>query len=220
MGSYLRPLDGEVATHAAEETSADTPLVSIIITTRDRPRQLVEAVRSVLANTERAIEVLVVDQSDGPESRALLEAHCGDDSRVRYIVDARRGISHGRNVGMSRARGGLIAITDDDCLVGQTWIASLLAAFASYPDVAMVFGKVDALPHDYRRLVVPVEILEERRVERGLSGRAARLEGIGAHMALRRELIERIGGFDPRFGVGGERWSGEDYRNGPESPRS
>lgn len=207
----VRPFNGEAARHAEEETRADAPLVSVIITTRNRPLQLVAAVRSVLANTVRAIEVLVVDQSDGPQTRTLLETRFADDSRVCYIADSGRGISHGRNVGLAHAQADLIAITDDDCLVTPTWIAKLLAASARYPEVTLIFGTVGAPPHNYRKLVVPVELLAKRRVERGLGGHAARLEGIGAHMAMRRELVERIGGFDPRFGVGGERWSGEDY---------
>lgn len=211
MRPYSRPPDDEAATHAAAEAFAGVPLVSVIITTRNRPFQLVEAVRSVLANTVRDIEVLVVDQSDGAAARMLLEARLGDDSRLRYIADDGRGIAHGRNVGLAHARAGLIAITDDDCLVTPVWIAEVLAASARHPEVALIFGTVDAPPHDYRKLVVPVELLEERRVERGLVGHAGRLEGIGAHMALRRALVEGIGGFDPRFGVGGERWSGEDY---------
>ncbi|HLZ21751.1 MAG TPA: glycosyltransferase [Ktedonobacterales bacterium] len=212
MGPYSHPHDGEDTTHAtAELVSADTPIVSVLITTRDRPLQLVEAVRSVLANTVRTIEVLVVDQSDTSQSKALLQTRFSGDSRIRYIADDGRGISHGRNVGLAQARADLIAITDDDCLVTPTWIARLLAACAQFPEAMLIFGTVGAPPHNYRKQVVPVEMLTERRIEYGLVGHAARLEGIGAHMALRRELIERIGAFDPRFGSGGERWSGEDY---------
>lgn len=211
MRSYSCPPDDEAATQVEAETYGDIPLVSVIITTRNRPFRLVEAVRSVLTNTVRDIEMLVVDQSDSPAARTLLEARFGDDSRIRYIADDGRGVSHGRNVGLAHARADLIAITDDDCLVTPTWIARLLAACARHPEVALIFGTVDAPPHNYRKLVVPVELLTERRIERDLVRHAARLEGIGAHMALRRTLVEGIGGFDPRFGAGGERWSGEDY---------
>ena len=211
MRSSPYPPDDRPARPPTDCAPTGTPLMSIVITTRNRPLQLRRALRHVLANSVRAIEVLVVDQSDGDATwREVTEAY-GDDARVRYICDAGRGVARGRNLGLEHAAAALIAITDDDCLVPPDWIASLLHAFACHPEVAMLFGTVSAPPHDYRRLVVPVERLDERRIEHGLVGRAARLEGIGAHMALRRALIEDIGGFDPRFGVGGARWSGEDY---------
>lgn len=187
------------------------PLMSVVITTRNRPHQLGNALRHVLANGVHAIEVLVVDQSDDDATWHEVTSRYENDARVRYILDASRGVAHGRNVGLEHASASLIAITDDDCRVPPDWIASLLHAFACHPDVVLLFGVVNAPPHDYRRMVVPVELLKERRIERGLLGRAARLEGIGAHMALRRSLIEEIGGFDPRFGMGGARWCSEDY---------
>lgn len=211
MRSSRYPSDERPAPARTGCSLTGTPLMSVIIATRNRPLQLRRTLCRVLANSIRAIEVLVVDQSDGDATWREVTAAYGDDARVRYIRDTSRGVARGRNIGLEHAAAALIAFTDDDCLVPPDWIASLLHAFASLPEVALLFGTVGAPMHDYRRLVVPVELLDERRIEHGLVGRAARLEGIGAHMALRRALIEDIGGFDPRFGAGGPRWSGEDY---------
>ena len=124
-----------------------------------------------------------------------------------------RGAAQARNVGLRAASADIIAITDDDCVASSTWLADILAAFERHSDVDLLFGTVDAPPHDYQHEVIPVLLLSrrQRRVERGLGGRSARLQGISANMAMRRVLLAALGGFDPRFGVGGERWSGEDF---------
>lgn len=188
------------------------PRVSVIIATRNRPRDIVSAVGSVARGTERQFEIVVVDQSDDNATRDALDDVFHDDARIRYIRDAARGAARARNLGLQAARADVIAITDDDCIVPDTWLADILAAFERYQDVELLFGKVDAPPHDYQREVIPVLLLSrwQRRVERGLYGRGGRLQGISANMALRRSLCLMLDGFDPRFGVGGERWSGED----------
>jgi glycosyltransferase involved in cell wall biosynthesis len=197
------PVDGAGA--------GDELCASAIITTRNRVPEVVWAVRSVLVGTVADIEVVVVDQSDGEETRRALTAAFGGDRRVRYLRDDGVGIAHGRNTALTHARGAIIAITDDDCRVPHDWLARILAAFEHHPDVDLLYGNVDAPEHDYQHFVVPVCLLPESRVERGLGGSGARLQGIGANMALRRRLLRCLGGFDPAFGSGSKRWSGEDF---------
>lgn len=194
------------------DSSMALPRVSVIIATRNRPRDIVCAVESVRRGTVQAFEIVVVDQSDDDATWVALSDALQEDVRIRYLRDAARGAAHARNLGLRATCADIIAITDDDCLVPDTWLADILAAFERYPEVALLFGAVEAPPHDYRREVIPVLLLSrrQRRVERGLHGRGGRLQGISANMALRRSLCMALDGFDPRFGVGSERWSGED----------
>lgn len=196
-----------------KRSDADMPRVSVVIATLNRPGEIVAAVESVVRGTEQQFEVVVVDQSSDETSRVALYATYGEDARVRYVRDTERGAARARNLGLRNARADVLAITDDDCIVSPTWLSDILAAFERHTDVEMLFGMVDAPRYDYRREVIPVLFLtwRDRRVERSLAGRGGRLQGISANMALRRETFAALGGFDPRFGVGGERWSGEDF---------
>ncbi|MGZ3715656.1 MAG: glycosyltransferase family 2 protein [Ktedonobacterales bacterium] len=191
---------------------ANTPRVSVIIATRNRPRDIVCAVGSVARGTEQLFEIVVVDQSDDDATSVALHEAYHEDARIRYLRDAARGAARARNLGLRATRANIMAIIDDDCLAPPHWLADILAAFERHPDVELLFGRVEAPPHDYRREVIPVLLLaqRQRRVECSLRGRGGRLEGISANMAMRRSLFVALDGFNPRFGVGGERWSAED----------
>lgn len=191
---------------------AHIPRVSVIIATRNRPSDIICAVQSVVHGTEHVFEIVVVDQSDDDATRVALREAYREDGRIRYVRDTAQGAARARNRGLRAARAEIMAIIDDDCLAPRTWLADILAAFERYPDVELLFGRVEAPPHDYRREVIPVLLLSQRqrRVERRLRGRGGRLQGISANMAMRRSLFVALDGFNPRFGVGSERWSAED----------
>jgi glycosyltransferase involved in cell wall biosynthesis len=83
------------------------PLFSVIIPTKDRPHFLFEAIASVLAQEERDLELLVVN--DGLPLPPLPE-----DRRIRHLENAMRGAVPARNFGVEQARGKYIAFLDDD----------------------------------------------------------------------------------------------------------
>jgi glycosyltransferase involved in cell wall biosynthesis len=85
------------------------PLFSVIIPTRNREHFLKQAVASVLAQSERDFELLIVN--DGDVGIALFE-----DERIRIIDNHKNGHVPARNNGITNARGDLIAFLDDDDL--------------------------------------------------------------------------------------------------------
>jgi len=92
------------------------PTVSIVISTRNRPELLNEAIESCLKQTYQDFEILVVDDGSGEDTRPMLE-HFGDD-RIRTLrFDQSRGLAFARNRANAIARGEFIAIHDDDDLM-------------------------------------------------------------------------------------------------------
>jgi hypothetical protein len=90
-------------------------------------------------------------------------------------------------VGWRLARGPVIAFTDDDCLPEPGWLAAGLAAFEANPDLVAVTGRVivplPPAPTDYE---VDASGLE-------------RSEFVTANCFCRRDMLEKLGGFDERF---------------------
>lgn len=87
-------------------------LVSVVIPVRDRPKKLLNAVRSVLNQTYPQLELVVVDDHstlDLSETRALLEKH-----GHQFLSSPRRGVSAARNFGVDRSEGEYIAFLDSD----------------------------------------------------------------------------------------------------------
>jgi glycosyltransferase involved in cell wall biosynthesis len=91
----------------------DTPLITVVIPTRNRPELLVRAVRSAIIQTYDSIEVVVV--IDGPD-QASVEALSGvGDARLRFIeLKQSGGGNPARNIGVSAAKGDWVALLDDD----------------------------------------------------------------------------------------------------------
>lgn len=90
-----------------------TPLVSVIIPTYRRPHLLVRAINSVLNQTYKKLEVLVVDDHSQDETPSVVCAI--KDPRVRYVGhDVNKGLPAVRNTGIRTAQGEYIAFLDDD----------------------------------------------------------------------------------------------------------
>ena len=94
------------------------PLVSVVIPTFNRAGQVLAALKSVLAQTYREFEVIVVDDGSADDTacvlRPFLSTEDGQANQVRYIFQPNQGQSAARNRGVEAARGEWIAFLDSD----------------------------------------------------------------------------------------------------------
>lgn len=90
----------------------NSPLISVVIATRNRADMLGDSLTSVLSQTYSNLEIIVVDDGSVDNTRETVEA-CSDP-RIRYVRQDPRGISAARNLGTDHARGQWIAVHDDD----------------------------------------------------------------------------------------------------------
>lgn len=105
-----------------------TPLVSVIIPTRDRPTLLRRAVASVCAQTHRDLEVIVVDNARPGEDGVGPDPLAPADTRVRVIsVGRARNAAGARNAGLAVARGDYVTFLDDDDTYDPDKVARQLA---------------------------------------------------------------------------------------------
>jgi glycosyltransferase involved in cell wall biosynthesis len=178
----------------------DMPSVSALVCTRDRGRFVVDTVLSILANTHPNFELVVVDQSGDSETADALSPHFSDP-RLKYVKSSAAGKGAALRIGLSEARGAVVAITDDDCIVPQYWLEKFEEIFAAHPNVAVAFCNVEAAEHDPTQGFVPDFVRSsERLLTTAHDARFVR--GLGAGIAVRRSMIEKIGGFDPLLGPG------------------
>jgi len=95
--------------------AASGALVSVYIPTKNRKGLLALAVRSVLAQTWRNVEVLVVDDGSTDSTADLMRELCATDSRVRFFQnDSSRGACAARNQAIRESRGQFVTGLDDD----------------------------------------------------------------------------------------------------------
>ena len=116
----------------------DRPLVSVVITTRNRITLLPRSVRSVLEQTWRALELIVVD--DGSEIPVVLPT---SDPRARLIRhDVSKGLCEARNLGFRVARGQFFCMLDDDDWYLPDKLENQVRYLMEHPEIDLVFSRV------------------------------------------------------------------------------
>lgn len=115
-----------------------SPLVTVVIATKDRADLLPSSIHSVLNQTMEDLELIVVDDGSTDNTKAIVEAYT--DPRVHYATTGpvSRGISAARNVGTELARGEWIAVHDDDDFMMPDRLERQLAHDDG--DVDFIFG--------------------------------------------------------------------------------
>ena len=161
---------------------------------------MVETVSSILTNTHANFELVVVDQSKDNETLEALKRF-GTDSRLKYLKSTTIGKGDALNAGLDETKGSAIVITDDDCTVPPNWLETFASIFVTYPKVAVAFCCVEAGEHDRTAGFVPDFVRTGDRMLTTMHD-ARHVRGLGAGIAVRRDMIEGIGGFDPMLGPG------------------
>ena len=85
------------------------PLVSVIIPVYNVELYLREALDSVINQTYRNLEILVIDDGSTDGSGTICDEYAMKDKRIRVIHQNNRGLSNARNVGLDRMNGDAIA---------------------------------------------------------------------------------------------------------------
>ncbi|WFC40776.1 glycosyltransferase [Pseudoxanthomonas sp. SE1] len=168
--------------------------VSVIIPTYNRRDLLPRAIDSVLAQTRRIDEIIVVDDGSTDGTADMLQARYGE--RVKHVWQSNAGVSAARNHGLRLARGRYLALldSDDEWLPEKT--ALQVAFLESRPDFGMVVCDVERIDGDYRH----IDVFHRRDVIRE-DGWALRwlLHNpalVPASVMLRRQVVDQLGGFD------------------------
>jgi GT2 family glycosyltransferase len=178
---------------------AHSPRVAVVVCTLGRGGRVVETVRSIIAGSQPEFELYVVDQNDDQRAATLLD-QAVSDPRLRCLGSS-RGLSVGRNTAAAATSAELLAFTDDDCTVTPAWLSELTAPLANDPRIGVVFGSVQAAPHDRAAGFIPSYQRREAFVARTVFEKH-RAEGIGASMAVRRSVWVELHGFDELLGAG------------------
>jgi glycosyltransferase involved in cell wall biosynthesis len=131
-----------------------------------------------------------------------------DDRRLRTIRSATKGLGRARNIGIADARYDIIVMTDDDCEVPSDWLARMASCF-DHPNVVVAYCNVLAAPHDAHAGFVPDYVRQGDQLMTSLRDKC-RPNGIGAGMAIKRRVVEELGGFDEMLGAGAKFTAYED----------
>lgn len=192
------------------------PSVSAVVCTHDRPDLLARCLGSLVAVRERGapgvapLEILVVDNAPSDPRAQDVAARF---PAVRYVCEPIIGLDFARNRALREASGDFIAYFDDDVWVEPAWLEGFAEAVAEHPDAAAVTGPVLPLELDTRAQIEFERLggfgrrFEKMRFGTSLPGNwiypcGPGMFGTGCNMALRRDVVCRLGGFDEALDTG------------------
>lgn len=112
-------------------------MVSLVVCTLGRVEELERLLASLDRQTVKEFEILLVDQNEDDRLRPVLERH--PKLSITHLT-SRRGLSRGRNVGLSLATGEIVCFPDDDCWYPDNLLASVVAWFSQHPEFAGLFA--------------------------------------------------------------------------------
>lgn len=127
------------------------PKVTAIITTFNRSNFLEKAIDSVLSQSFRDFELLILDNSSEDNTKEVV--HSFEDSRIKYILHEPIGISEQRNLGLNQAKADFVAFLDDD----DFWLPNKLQdqydQITKSEEIALVYGAYFFFDGDVRSKV-------------------------------------------------------------------
>jgi teichuronic acid biosynthesis glycosyltransferase TuaG len=124
-----------------------TPLISIVIPLYNGERFIAQTLESVLAQTYRTIEVIVVDDASTDNGREIVRHYGAEDSRLKLIESATNfgGPARPRNIGIEAARGEFIAFVDADDVWKPHKLQTQLDFLIQHPDIDMVYSPAEII---------------------------------------------------------------------------
>jgi O-antigen biosynthesis protein len=180
----------------------ERPAVSVVVASLGRPRELDRCLAGLRLLAYRPYEVVVVACAEG---HAAIGRHLGVPS-LRVIANRGTGVADARNDGIAAAAGSIVAFLDDDAVPEPLWLDHLVAgmeATGAPAATGYVRGR-NGITFQWRGRAIRRDGFIETLPETGEAPHVPPPEaGIpmieGTNMAFRRELLARMGGFDPAY---------------------
>jgi len=173
-----------------------TPAVTVLVGAYENEATVGRAITSILGQTEKDLELIVIDDGSRDGSAAAAEAAIGGDPRGRVMgLERNLGIARSLNAGLEAAAAPVVAIQDADDYSAPDRLEKELAALTAHPDVAAVGSRMREVDGEGRELrprtsfaagdVGPV-LMRFNPIPNGSA-------------AFRKDVALALGGYDPRY---------------------
>ena len=176
------------------DATSECPILSVVVIGRNEGARLVRCLESIgrMSPLQGSIEVIYVDSGSTDDS---LERAAQFKVKVERVESANPCAAVGRNAGWRAAKAPIVLFLDGDTVLERNFVAESIAELNDR-SVAVVFGN--------RREVNPKASIYNRVLDLDWNPPAGNVEFCGGDALIRREVLERVGGFDERLIAGEE----------------
>lgn len=178
-------------------TDVPKPTISLIIPAYNEEDYLPACLDAVMANVAgKVMEIIVVDNNSTDGTRQVVERYPG----VTYVFEPRKGITRARQRGFIASRGDILAYVDADTHPPAGWVEQICEQFTRRDDLACLSGPYSFYDLSGVRNAVSTGWFVVARPLYAITGYMM----VGGNFAIRRDVLERMGGFDPEIEFYGE----------------
>ncbi|NVO26183.1 glycosyltransferase [Donghicola sp. C2-DW-16] len=179
------------------------PSASVVVVSQGREALLARCLMALSQQQKVRMEVVVVTSDPAIQYLAGL----GWADRVKLVRMNDENISVARNKGINEAAGDIVAFIDDDAVPEPAWLYLILQAFQR-PEVEAATGFTlgrNGISYQWKAETIdaagvshPLEVPEDT-ISVFTSTPDRVIKTVGTNMAFRRDMLRRLGGFDPRY---------------------
>ena len=171
-----------------------TPRVSVIIPAYNGDRYIGQAVESVISQTYKNWEIIIVDDGSTDDTRQVLQPYV---ENIRYVYQENQGVAAARNRGIQESRGELIAFLDQDDFFLSDKLAGQVALFDTQPSLGIVNSGWRIVKEQGESIfdVTPWENLPQLDLKTWI----VYMPLLPSAMMVSRQWLERVGGFDSQY---------------------
>jgi glycosyltransferase involved in cell wall biosynthesis len=171
-------------------------LVTVVIPAYNAEATIDETLRSVRAQTHRALEIVVVDDGSRDRTAEIVANHSRSDTRITLLRQANAGVAAARNYAIAASSANLIASIDADDLWAPSKIERQLGALErGGPSVGMVYCWSARIDEQSRVLDTSFRPTDEGDVLARMC--RGNLAGNASSVLLRKSAVLEVGGYDP-----------------------
>ena len=132
------------------------PLVSVIIPIYNVEEYLSECINSIISQTYRNIEIILVDDGSPDASGSICDEYALKDERIRVVHKKNGGLSSARNAGLEIANGQYITFVDSDDWVAPTFLDEHVSQILEYCGDISFGGKILYTSHEIQEELCPI----------------------------------------------------------------
>ena len=181
------------------------PLLSVIIPTYKRPKQLLRAIRSIQHQTFNKFELIIVDNNADLKIKEMIKKFNQQAKyTVKYIPEPNLGLHNARHTGVKEAVGDILVLLEDEITFSADFLKSYAEAFNTYKQMAVAGGPLKAKwktpPPKWLKDLIgnskvfpPLSLMEPYK-RFNLSKKNF---FFGGNMAIKKKVLYRVGGFNP-----------------------
>ena len=190
-------------------------VLSITVCTYNRVKFLKNCLKSILDQTKGSpiIEINIIDNNSSDKTYDYILEMQKKFPEINYFVEKKQGISHARNLSFKVCKGNFLAFVDDDAIINENWLESLLEELKNQNEDIIyggpIFPKFESEP---KKWIDKNYFIRKFKKNNGFLGKIKSKEGFsGGNMCISKNLFLKSDSFNTEIGMtGGNLGLGEE----------